>query len=268
MGGPTNNCPLGVGANCPSVNAGTLARTPHSPSTVKGQKPVRLAKAAPILASFDSENAVIWANKALLTSLSDSRNSGKPLRDTDVATLAHEFIHVWQYKDVFEKFSKREERAAEMIKRHAALVAKVTEDQYVQHVLGKEKQAEKLAQRIVVEMLSHFSRSRGGSGFPSDQADFLAEERAKQWIRGLRKSYADKARRAYRKLRSKVKEHGGAQGVARASAKKKKTTQKMLPVAKIQNVFPVSKSPTLKKLVWLMVKYNIMIVVSLSQEDI
>ena len=96
----------------------------------------------------------------------------------------------------------------------------------------------------------------------------LLPPRSSLSLAGLRKSYADKARRAYRKLRSKVKEHGGAQGVARASAKKKKTTQKMLPVAKIQNVFPVSKSPTLKKLVRLMVKYNIMIVVSLSQEDI
>lgn len=271
MGDPTNNCPIGVGANCPTVDAGTMARTQNTPRTVQGQTPAAAGQKkenSQVLASFDMENAVIWTNQALLENLSASRSSGKPLGESDTASLAHEFAHVLQHKDVFERFDKREDRATELVKRRAELIAKSSEEEYLKHVLAHEKQAEKLAQRIVVELLSHFDRSRGGSGFSTETANFLAEEKATQWIQDLRQTYTDKARRDYRAMQGKVKQEGGAQGVARASAAKKKTTQKLLPVAKIQDALPTAQSPTLAKLVKLMVQYEMVLVVSLSQEDL
>lgn len=267
-----NNCPIGVGENCPTIDSGTMARSRHTPPTIHGQSksvPVaRKIKTAPVLASFDIGNAVIWVNKVLLQALSSSRQAKSLLSYEDVTSLAHEFAHVLEYRDIFDKFQAREERSAEMIKRRADLVAKLAEEEYIKRVLEREKAAEKLAQRIYVELLSHFNRSQGGTGFSGDVAEFLSEEKAKQWINGLRESYIKKARKDYKTLREKVTLHGSSEGIAQASANKKKTAQKLLPVTQIQDVLPTSQSPTLRKLLKQMVKYNIMIVVSLTQEDI
>ena len=57
MSDSTNNCPIGVGTNCPTIDPDTMARSRHDPPTILGQsKPVHVAgkiKTAPI---YDNDN--------------------------------------------------------------------------------------------------------------------------------------------------------------------------------------------------------------------
>ena len=74
------------------------------------------------------------------------------------------------------------------------------------------------------------------------------------------------ARKGYRKIRQAATDHGSAEGVAKASARKEKETYTMIQVSKIKSAFPTKDSPRLKKLVDEMVKFDLVIVVGLKDK--
>ena len=160
MGEPRG--PLGSGWTDDQPDAGTLARTKHaSPATAghPGHRQ-RVAQAAPkkktvwgsdVLAGFDFSNAVIWLNEESLAKLDRARRNGQYLNVADVTTLAHEFVHVWQNRDVLNDFADvaragdplekktkqrvsriRAEKAAALVRKDTERVLKMTENAYIE----------------------------------------------------------------------------------------------------------------------------------------
>lgn len=266
VGGPTNNAPTGTGSNLATPNRGTLVRSRERGPGVQGRdtKPASRPARSQVLAQFDLKNAVIWVNDALLAEIAKARKGGGTLRDEDVATLAHEFAHVWQSREVFDKIEERSARGAALVERRKKLARNSTEQEFVEKVLASERQAELLGQRVVVELLGAFSRSRGGRGFSDDAARMIARERSGDWLEAAKSGYSRNARKAYRSLREpsepteKPEKSGGPAKTAPAEETKRAT---FLPVSRIVSVLPTRRSATLRKLVQIVVGYDMMLVV-------
>lgn len=267
MSEPTHNSPLGTPNNSPHIDSGTMARTRHAAPGVVGYSfsLLRNADSLGVLAMFDMENAVIWVNGALLSQLGRTHKKGGFLATKDIVTLVHEFSHVLQYEDIFKKYSTRQERASAMIKRRAEKVMNLTEDEYVKYVLKLEANAEFKAQLIDMELLNAFAKSRGHGEFSREDRRQFSREKALAWIKSGRKGYSQKARNSYQKIRKAATDHGGAKGVAEASARKEKETYTMIQVSKIKAALPTQDSPKLKILVDKMVRFDIAIVVGLKE---
>jgi hypothetical protein len=266
MGDPTNNGPLGTASNSPGIDPGTLARTCRTPPCASGHafSLARKSVAFDALAMFDLENAVIWVNDALLAEIKRTYKNKQQLQDIHIQTLVHEFTHVMQYEDIFEKHNTRGSRAAAMIKHRAEKAMNSTEDEFVKYVLNLEGNAELQAQLVSAQLLHAFSSSQGWGGIPKEDRRFISKEKALEWFRQNKKGYANNARKTYRKIRQSAKDHGGSKGVAAASARKNKETYTMLEVSKFRSAFPTKNSPKLKALVGKMVKFDIVIVVGLK----
>ena len=218
------------------------------------------------IAAWDRENAVIWLSEQALTAIDAVRKRGTVLGSAEVDSLAHEFAHVLQSKHIMDKYETRSERAGAMRRETVERILKSTEDEYVQHVLAREEQAERIAQTVNFELLDAFSRKRGEKGFPADLLKEVVDERVKQFMEQNAASYKADAQKAYRKVHEKAKgKQDAPASIAAESEKKEKTTQKLVPVASIEKSFPgKGESPTLDKLLEAMKRYNVMFVVSLA----
>jgi hypothetical protein len=266
VGDPTNNCPLGTASNSPSVDPGTLARTCTSPPCVTGHAFSLAKKSHDIdaLAMFDLENAVIWVNDALLAEIERTYKSKLYLKDIHIQTLVHEFTHVLQFEDIFQKHKTRRARAAAMIQFRAEKVMNSTEDEFAKFVLNREGKAEYQAQLVSAELLHTFSRSQGWGGISQNNRRFISREKALDWVKQNKESYTKNARETYRKIRQSAADHGGSKGVAEASARKEKEAYTMLQVSKFRSAFPIKNSPKLDALVKEMVRFDIVVVVGLK----
>jgi RHS repeat-associated protein len=244
--------------------------TRHNPTTYIDRTGRQTTKSASpeksAIAEWDRENAVIWLSEQVLTEIAANRKRGTVLGSAEVESLAHEFAHVLQSKHIMDKYESRGERATEMRRETVERILQSTEDEYVQHVLAGEEQAERTAQTVRVELLDAFSKKRGEEGFPADFLKEVVEERVKQFMEQNAASYKADAQKAYRTVREKAKDKPDAPTtIAAESEKKEKTTQKLVPVASIEKSFPPKgESPTLDKLLEAMKRYNVMFVVSLA----
>ena len=256
------NGPLGSGTAA-IIDSGTLSSRCQKPPCVQGNEFAHARKAHRFnaLAMFDLENAVIWVNEPLLQELKRIHGSKEHLAHRHLETLVHEFVHVLQYRDIFDKHTDRKTRSTAMIKHRADKIANSTEDEFVTYILKKEGNAEFQAQLVVNELLNAFSLRQKHRGFSKQERHLIATEKAKGWLKLNKESYREGAIKSYRKLKAVTKKEGGADAVVEASEAKKRESAKLLPVARFQSAFPTEDSPRLKKLVKMMINYNMVIVV-------
>ncbi len=219
-----------------------------------------------VLAEFDKENGVIWANEALLQAMARARSTGTKLSEANVATLTHEFAHVLDYEDIFEKFKDRGRITAELAEIASALrtrlaekVNNTTEVQFMQHYLAKERSAEEYAKKITAELRGYHGSLRA----------FWVSQALDTWAHNTKTTYEEDARGTYRRIKRQLKELGNSPSkVAAEAEKKKKYRQKLLPVYTIVDIFPGrEESLTLHNLLEMISEYHVVIVVSVPIES-
>jgi len=272
----TDRGPIGVGSNSPRLDEGTSALTEHIPRVPTGQSDLDhrtvVAQAMPreqmdtgpdLLAAFDYKNAVIWLSEDSLNKLKGAFLARKVLKADDVQTLSHEFAHVWQNSEVFEKYADRARRAKALINQDTERISKMSEAQYIDFRLKAECQAEKVALIIVAELKK------------SKELESFADQDAETWIHNARSDYVDgrKGYRAhYQEIRAKLSRvqqpasAKPAEAVSTVAAEvigKPDIKAEMKTVSSLIAVFPgQEKSATLFKLLELMKRYEVCVVVS------
>lgn len=220
-----------------------------------------------VVAGFDQENGVIWANEGLLQAIDRAHKTKTKLIEIHVQTLAHEFAHVWQHKDILARFTDRKNIKSDIIKIAFALRQQIaervqisTEFQFIQYYLDKEKEAEKIANTITAELRQHRKQ------LPRNSKSFYINQSTDTWFYNLRQSYEKQYRGLYVKTKEQLMELGdSAQKVAAESDKKPKYSQKLLPLYKMiaYDIFPgKEESITLHNLLEIIKEYNAVIVVS------
>jgi hypothetical protein len=199
----------------------------------------------PVLATFDADNAVILANRALLRAVERNWRAQHRLCDEDVETLAHEFASVLQYRDIFEDHVTPSDRIEALRKRSSRIVLRSTIESYTNHRLLHERQAKEVAQRVRMETLNSFDRTQHGSGLSSKEITEKVEELAADLVRDLRQDFISTTRREFARLRN----HQGndshpTNAVEYASDG---TRYENLSVHKLRWLFPLEQSATVKR---------------------
>lgn len=213
----------------------------------------------PVLAAFDPDNAVIWANDRLRTLVENGRRNMRVLRDEDTETLAHEFARVLNYRDIFQDHLARGDRLAALRARRTRKVMRATAESYANQRLFEERQAEEVVQRIRMEILNSFGHAQHGSGLPVNDFGAKAEQSAADIVGMLRKDYLDSARREFARLHSALRETAAGANPENAGFDPHST---VLRVSDIRWIFPTKLSPTLTDLVDEIISFQIEIVIS------
>jgi len=215
-----------------------------------------------VLAAFDADNAVVWANEAFLRLVERKQRNRQHLNDEDVETLTHEFARVLHYRDIFEDHFLHEDRVTALRKRRSLQVTRSTVESYTNQKLAQERRAEELVQRVRMEILSSFDRAQRGRGLSMSAIADKAEEFAAGLVRELRDDYVASARREFSRL------HGAGGDVSRSVRDVYSATdsvqKKVLSVRKIRWLFPTDQSATLADLVDELIGFNIDIVVPVA----
>lgn len=234
------------------------------------QRGILVAQAASpetyVAASFDQENGVIWVQEGLLKAIEKARITKTKLNETHTKTLAHEFAHVWQHKDIFENFRGRENISAELTKIAFALRQQIaervktgTESSFIQYYMDNEKQAEEIANTIAAELRQYRK-------LPIGSKQFFVGQTTETWFCNVSKTYEEDYRGLYRKVKKQLTEFNNSTEKAAAEPDKKpKHKQTLLPVYKMiaYDIFSKKEeSITLYKLLEIMKQYNAVIVVS------
>ena len=219
-------------------------------------------KHAPVLAAFDADNAVIWANEALLDSFERNRLTQQKLSDEDVETLAHEFARVLEYRGVLEDHYLHEERVHAIRKRRSRQVMRSTIESFANRKLAEERRAEETAQRVRMEILSSFDKAQHGPGFSENDIASKADEQAAGVVNRFRKDYLSTARRDFFRL------HSAGGEISRLIDTPEKDTSKFrkkaFSVRDLRCLFPLAQSATLADLVDEMIYFRMSIVVAIA----
>ncbi len=219
----------------------------------------------PILAAFDVETAAIWANEEFARAIVRHRKTGRKLRDEDVETLVHEFARVLEYEDILKDHPSLRDRIALMTKRLAIKVARSTEESFMNRTLRREREAEEWVQRVRMEILSAFDRRQHGFGLSDSVIADKAERLASDWVAKLRSDYLKKARNEYRRLvRAQA---GGADRQDPLEGLWSSPDLVQIFVKSVTGMFPLEQSMTLRRLVDLMVAYDLSFVVPALPDD-
>jgi len=216
----------------------------------------------PVLAAFDADNAVIWANQVLLDFVERNRGRTKHLGDEDVETVAHEFARALQYRDILEEHFVHMDRVAALRKRRSLQVARSTVESYANQKLARERKAEEVVQRVRIEILSAFDRAQRGSGLSATDIADKAEEIAAGMVRDLRDDFTAIARQEFVRLHSE----GGdvSRSVSDVYSESDGIQKQVLPVRDLRWLFPVDQSPTLADLVDEIISFELQIIVPVT----
>lgn len=216
----------------------------------------------PVLATFDADNAVIWANRSLLEIARSYKRSRHKLSDEDVATLAHEFARVLEYRDIFQDHFLHAERVAALRRRRSLLVQRSTMESYANRVFLQERKAEEIVQRVKMEILSSFDRSQHGVGLSRDAINDKAEEHASALVSNLRHEFLSSAKKEFSRL------HDASGNMAKTAQVSFSTNddyaRATLLVRDIRWLFPTGQSVTLADLVDEMISFRMCLVVPLD----
>lgn len=223
------------------------------------------AASAPVLAAFDVETSAIWANDALAHAIARSKKVPRKLRDEDVETLVHEFARALEFEDVLKEYRSQRDRVAVMRKRLSVSVSRSTEEAFMNRMLIREHQAEEWVQRIRMEILSTFDQAQHGPGLTESAIANKAEGLTSEWMTRLHDGYLTKARNEYRRF---VRRQTASSG-ARNSIDELWSSPDLVQVfvKSITGMFPLDQSATLKKLIGLMVTYEMTIYVPALSDD-
>lgn len=216
----------------------------------------------PVLAAFDADNAIIWANEALFNVVERNRRAHYQLRDEDVETLTHEFARVLQYRDIFEDHLTQSDRIEALRKRRSRIVSRSTTESYMNHRLFQERQAEAVVQQVRMEILCSFDRAQHGTGLSASDMSQKVEELTSVFIKDLKQEYRSCARREFARLKS----HRGddARPTNCVEDRYGGDRYKELSIHKLRCLFPVRQSPTLADLVDEIIGLRMKIVVPIS----
>jgi hypothetical protein len=217
------------------------------------------ASRVPVLAAFDPDRAVIWANGELRTNVEKNRKAMRVLGDEDTETLAHEFARVLPYRDIFQDHLTRANQLAALRRRRTRMIMRSTAESYANQKLLEERRAEEVVQRIRMEILNSFGRATHGTGLPAGDLSAKAEESAADIIGTLRSDYLDSARREFARLHSVLRETTGATAADSAQRAPSGTVYR---VGDIRWLFPTKLSPTLTDLIDEIISFPIEIVIS------
>lgn len=280
--GKTPPGPTDLTRNAVDVNDGTTPRAANSRDA--GSAQAALAAAAPdagatmpreqmnegsaILAAFDLKNAVIWLNEDSLMKMEKALHAKRVLNADDIQTLSHEFAHVWQHRDVFEKNADQAARANALVREDTERISKMTEAQYIELRLGQERQAEQIALTIFAEL----KKSRELAFFAEQDADTWAHNARAEYVegkKGFRAHYQDtRAKLAERQVAASGRAAKAISSVAAEAIGKPEIHVKMKLLSKLIPAFPgKEESVTLSKLLELMKRYNVLLVVSETIEN-
>jgi hypothetical protein len=223
-------------------------------------------KHAPILAAFDADNAVIWANETLLENLKRTQLNQQELSDDDVQTLAHEFARLLEYRGIFQDNYLHEDRVRAIRKRRGQQVMRSTIESFANRKLAEERRAEETAQRVRMEILSTFDKAQRGPGFSENDIASKANEQAADLVNKFRKDYLSTARIDFSRLHSA----GGEVSRSIDSVDKGADNfrKKVLLVRDIRCLFPLTQSATLKDLVDEMIYLRVKIIVAIASTGI
>lgn len=216
----------------------------------------------PVLAAFDPDSAIIWANDELRKIAERNRNSMRVLRDEDAETIAHEFARALKYRDILQDHASRAERVAALRKRRARLIMRSTAESYANRKLAEEREAEEVVQRIRMEILNSFDCAQRGSGLRTRDIGTRAEESADGIVNKLRRDYLDSAKREFVRL------HGtqsSTDGDIEEELAYRDQNLKVLKLNEIRWLFPTKLSPTLADQVDEIISFGIDIVISPSE---
>ena len=217
----------------------------------------------PVLAAFDPDNAVVWANEDFATNVERNRNARRVLRDEDTETLAHEFARALQHRDIFREHFHHEDRVAALRQRRAQTIMRSTPESYANRKLIEERRAEEVVQRIRMEIVDSFGRAQRGSRPLTDDMSAKAEEWADEVMRTLRTDYLSSARKEFSRLDGSLNapEGNGGNGDAELPSQQ----GEIYDVGKIRWLFPTRLSPTLTDLVDEIIELEIKIVIANSR---
>lgn len=218
----------------------------------------------PVLAAFDPYRAVVWTNERLAQLATRNRPAGRQLCDEDTETLAHEFARALQFRDIFQEFGSRADRAAALSRRRARLVMRSTSESYANRRLAEERRAEETVQRIRMEILSSFDREQRGSGLKISDMGTRAEESAADMIRNLRPDYLASAKREFARLHQSARPDAAE---SNGSGMSQVMPGDVLAIGKIRWLFPTRLSPTLTDLIDEMIALQIDIVIARGSGD-
>ena len=218
----------------------------------------------PVLAAFDPDNAVVWANEVLAATIERNGDSRRTLRDEDTETLAHEFARVLQYRDIFREHLSYQDRVAALRKRRAQVIMRSTSESYANRKLYEERQAEEIVQRIRMEILNAFGRAQRGAPHLTRDLSTRAEESAGELIQTLKSDYLSSARREFARLHGSLNSTEGSGGDTGPALERGKT----FDVSRIRWLFPTRLSPTLADLVDEMVELEVRIAIADPQKEL
>lgn len=233
------------------------------PNAVRRPANRTLTTDTPVLAAFDPDNAVVWANEVLAATVTRNLNTRRVLRDEDTETLAHEFARVLQYRDIFAEYRSYDDRVAALRKRRSRMIMRSTSESYANQKLFEERQAEEVVQRIRMEILNSFDRGQRGAGIGISDIGTRAEESAANIVRGLRADYLSSARAEFARLHSGL--YGSADTGRHVASKPPSAKRKVLEIREIRWLFPTTLSPTLADLVDEIAGFGIDIVIAASE---
>ena len=174
----------------------------NQPNAVRRPANITRTSHVPVLAAFDPDNAVIWANEELGKIVEKGRRSLRVLRDEDTETLAHEFARALNYREVFQNHLTRSDRSAAIRKQRAQVIMRSTAESYANRRLMEERRAEEVAQQVRMEILSSFDKKEHGSGLTPNDLGTKARESAAGVVNTLRSNYRDCARREFARFHS------------------------------------------------------------------
>jgi hypothetical protein len=212
----------------------------------------------PVLAAFDPDSAVVWANQVLAATIERNRESRRVLRDEDTETLAHEFARVLQYRDIFREHFSYKDRVAALRKRRAQTIMRSTSESYANRKLFEERQAEETVQRIRMEILNAFGRAQRVPAHLTRDLSARAEESAGEFIQTLRSDYLSSARKEFARLHGTL----NAADLNDDDTGPAFDRGKVYDISRIRWLFPTRLSPTLADLVDEMVELDIKIAIA------
>ncbi len=213
----------------------------------------------PVLATFDADNAIIWANGTFLTIAQRNERSRRALGDEDVETLTHEFVRALHYREIFQDHYLHEDRVRELRKLRTRIIMRSTPESYANRILAEERRAEETAQRVRMEILSSFDREQNGNGISMLDIENQAEENAAGLFRVVRDEYRSSAKREFARIHGAGGDKSRAFGGNGFAAQSAGST--VILLRDLRWLFPLDKSATLADLVDELIGFRMSIVV-------
>lgn len=213
-----------------------------------------------VLAAFDPDHAVIWANEEFLREVERNEGARHPLRDENVEVLALEFARVLEYRDLFEDYETHVERITAIRKRRSRIVMRSTVESYKNRSLAREREAEETVQKIHMEILSSFDRAQRGPGLSARDIEDRAEQSAADMVRQRKAEFVVRAQTDF----ERIHDRGAKSGLMDDRDFPATMPHRILSLKQLEWLFPIRQSATLAELVAEVTTFDIKIVVPLS----